>query len=247
MTSPQPARSRATWRTAGLLVACAAALLAVMTCLGELDVHVLWHGPVGAEDRLVDSALARDRTGFLNVVTAVCTDCAETLTVIAAGAFVVAAAWWAFRRWREPLFVAAALLGEVSIFVLTTLLVHRPRPAVAHLETAPPTSSFPSGHTAAATVLYGAIAILVTTYGARRRWRTIAMTLAVVMPVIVATSRLYRGMHYLSDVIAGLVLGAGWLFCATTVLLRGAPARAAITRPTAESGRWSAAGARSAP
>jgi membrane-associated phospholipid phosphatase len=237
-----PLRRGAWWRTAGALVICAAALLAVMTCLGELDIHILWHGPVGAEDRMLDSTLARDRTGLLDRITAACTACAATMPVIAAGIVVVVAAWLAFRRWREPLFVAAALLGEVGIFVATTLLVHRPRPAVAHLDAAPPTSSFPSGHTAAATVLYGGVAVLVMTYGARRWWRRIAVTLAILMPVLVAASRLYRGMHYLTDVIAGAVLGGAWLLCAAAVLLRRAPARGTVA--TSEAPLWSAAGAR---
>jgi membrane-associated phospholipid phosphatase len=79
--------------------------------------------------------------------------------------------------------------------VTTTLLVHRARPNVVRLDQAPPTSSFPSGHTSAAVALYGAAAILVVRYSTRAAWRRVAVAIAIVVPLIVASSRLYRGMH----------------------------------------------------
>lgn len=217
------------WTAVAVLVLCAAALLAVMICLGEFDLHVLWHGRVGNEDRLLDATLAHDRDHFLDRATAICTDFAATQVVVAAGLVVVGVARAVFHRWREALFVVAALAGEVSIFVATTMVVHRPRPAVPHLDRAPPTSSFPSGHTAAATVLYGGVAVLVMAYGAPATWRRVTGALAVVMPAVVAASRLYRGMHYLTDVVAGLVLGLAWLGCTILVLLRDG--RSTMWRP----------------
>ena len=59
-----------------------------------------------------------------------------------------------YHRWREPLFIAVTMVTELSAFLVTTLLVHRPRPAVPELDISPPTSSFPSGHTAAALALF---------------------------------------------------------------------------------------------
>ena len=57
--------------------------------------------------------------------------------------------------------VPVAILGELFVFLLVTNTVGRPRPPVPRLDQAPPTSSFPSGHTAAAVALYGCIALVV--------------------------------------------------------------------------------------
>jgi membrane-associated phospholipid phosphatase len=123
-------------------------------------------------------------------------------------------------RWRESLFLFAALAGEVTIFVCTTLVINRNRPQVAHLDNAPPTSSFPSGHTAAAVCLYGALAIIAV-HASNCSWlRTVAVSAAVIAPCCVAFARLYRGMHYPSDVVGGAVLSLVWLSAAWLVVLQ---------------------------
>lgn len=189
----------------------AAVLLLAMIALGLLDVHLLAHSRFGHADGSVDSTLARHRDHLLNALTLGATDAASTLPVIVAAAVVVITAALVFRRWREPLFVVTVIVGEVTIFVLTTLVVHRPRPNVVRLDHAPPTSSFPSGHTAASVALYGSIAALVVWYGAHVLWRRLAITVAILFPVVVAASRLYRGMHYPTDVLGGALLGFTWL------------------------------------
>jgi undecaprenyl-diphosphatase len=93
----------------------------------------------------------------------------------------------------------------------TTLLIDRPRPTVTQLDTAPPTSSFPSGHTAAAVCFYGAIAAIVI-WHSRHRWLSaVAVFVCAAIPLTIAGSRVYRGMHYPTDVLAGALLGVIWL------------------------------------
>lgn len=207
-------------------------LLLVMIGLGLLDVHLLAHSRFGRADGSVDSTLARHRDHLLNALTLGATDAASTLPIIAVGALVVIIAALVFRRWREPLFVVAVLVGEVTIFVITTLVVHRPRPNVVRLDHAPPTSSFPSGHTAASVALYGSIAALVVCYGARVMWRRLAITVAILVPVVVAASRLYRGMHYPTDVLGGALLGFTWLRMSMYALLGAPRAHARTARAT---------------
>ena len=126
--------------------------------------------------------------------------------------------WW-LGRWRESWTLFAAIVGELLVFLIVTAVVNRDRPTVPHLDAAPPTSSFPSGHTAAAVALYGCIAVIVLRM-LRPRW--LAVLIAIVctlVPVVVAVSRLYRGMHHVSDVVFGAIGGGLWLLIVLTTLL----------------------------
>src|SRR3712207_694125 len=131
----------------------------------------------------------------------VCSSDLETITVIAIGLVAFVLLRVRLTRWREPVYLAVTVVGEVTIFVSTTLLVDRARPPVRHLDSAPPTSSFPSGHTAASVALYGGLAVLAWRLGAAAWLRMLATVLAVLVPILVAASRMYRGMHYPTDVI----------------------------------------------
>jgi membrane-associated phospholipid phosphatase len=109
----------------------------------------------------------------------------------------------------------------VLLFLIVTLLVDRPRPPVKHLDAAPSTSSFPSGHTAAAIALYGAVAVLASerVRSAALRWLLVAI--GVLVPLVVALSRVYRGMHYTTDVLGGMILGVTWLLVTTRAIRLG--------------------------
>ncbi|MEV0430307.1 phosphatase PAP2 family protein [Micromonospora sp. NPDC050495] len=119
----------------------------------------------------------------------------------------VLAVW---RRWRPVLFVVLAMFGELSLFLAAARVVERPRPPVENLDGQMPTSSFPSGHIAASICLWSAIAIIVFVR-TDRWWRWLFVALAVLMPVGVATSRMYRGMHHPTDFMGAIVLAALWL------------------------------------
>lgn len=206
---------------ATVLVPVAVVLWAAMFAIGRVITHLGAHSAVPAFDRRVDQDLARDRTHTWTTVTHYITDGAETLTVIAVGLIAVIVLRLVLKRWREGTMLAIGLVGEVSIFVLATLVVDRARPPVPHLDSAPPTSSFPSGHTSAAIVLYGGLAVIVWALTRNATARILSGMLGVGVPLAVGLSRMYRGMHYPTDVIAGAILGTVWLFaCAHTILWR---------------------------
>ena len=69
----------------------------------------------------------------------------------------------------------------------------------------------PLGHTAAAICLYGALAALAAERARSALVRWLTLTLAVLIPLAVAVARVYRGMHYLTDVVGGILLGGAWL------------------------------------
>lgn len=98
---------------------------------------------------------------------------ADTIVALAVTAVAVVGLRLWLGRWRESL-VVVAIVGELLIFLVITATVHRERPPVPQLDQAPPTSSFPSGHTGAAVALYGCLAvILCATFpgaGSRSAW-----------------------------------------------------------------------------
>lgn len=121
---------------------------------------------------------------------------------------IVLAVW---RHWRMVLYVVLAMFGELTLFLCTAAAVGRPRPPVDQLDGKLPTSSFPSGHIAATMCLYAAIAVLLVPRLRAYWWRWIFVVLAVVMPLGVAVSRMYRGMHHPTDVLGAALLTACWL------------------------------------
>jgi membrane-associated phospholipid phosphatase len=197
--------------SAMFLLACAVVLMLVLAGIGWLLSHVLQNDSIGRADADLSRWLAGDRNRELNEVTSVTTQIGGTLTVTVLAVLSVAVAAFVWRRWREPMLVAVAVAGEVAIFVTVTLLVDRKRPPVQHLDPAPPTSSFPSGHTAATVALWGALAVLASERARSALVRGLFLTLAVLLPLLVASSRLYRGMHYFTDVLTGALLGGLWL------------------------------------
>lgn len=199
-------------------------LAAVMVGLGLLVTRVLDSTWVVREDRELSAELAASRepdevslTGFFTLL-------AETPTIVALTAVAAAVFRLVFRRWRESVIVVCAVVGETLIFWSTTMFIDRQRPRLPQLDEAPPTSSFPSGHTAASVAFYGTVA-LVLAWHTRHLWlRWLGVLVAVAVPLLVGGSRLYRGMHFPTDVLAGLLLGAAWL---ATVAARLRPDRPA--------------------
>ncbi|HEY6311743.1 MAG TPA: phosphatase PAP2 family protein [Streptosporangiaceae bacterium] len=122
------------------------------------------------------------------------------------------------RHWRPVIFVATVMFGELAAFLAAAAVVKRPRPDVTQLDRHLPTSAYPSGHEAATCCLYVAMAILVIGH-ARGWWRWLFLIPAIAMPVLVALSRMYRGEHHPTDILASLLFSALWL-TATTLLIK---------------------------
>jgi membrane-associated phospholipid phosphatase len=129
---------------------------------------------------------------------------------------VVATADFVRRRNREVfLFVAVVGLGQNLINNLIKVIVQRERPAVQQLMDVHG-YSFPSGHTAAAAACWSAVALVL----GRNRPRAVRAVLAggaALIAIVVATSRALLGVHWVSDVIAGLALGWGWFLLVAVV------------------------------
>jgi membrane-associated phospholipid phosphatase len=187
--------------------------------IGLLLTHVLAGSWVVREDQRVSRWFAAHRTPTLDTLTHYGTLLSETITAIVLTVVLVVVLRWWLGRWRESIGVAVAILGELFIFLLVTNTVDRPRPPVPRLDVAPPTSSFPSGHTAAAIALYGCLAVIVLRQLAARWAAWLVAVLCFCVPVIVGTSRVYRGMHYVTDVAFGALGGGIWLIVTVLVVV----------------------------
>ena len=176
-----------------------------MIGLGLILTKVVFDGTSGW-DVEVNRWFADRRTATWNDLTSYGSHVAETITVIGVAAVVVLVLGL-FRYWREIGFLVIALVLEVTVFLTTTLFVDRARPPVVRLDDAPPTSSFPSGHTAAAVVLYVGLALIVTARVRNPRARDRVDRRDRRAAVRRDVSRLYRGMHFPTDVASGALLG----------------------------------------
>ena len=208
------------------LLACAVVLAVALVGIGWVLSKVVHDDGIGRADAGLSRELAGDRSPELNEVTVFTSEVGGTLTITALAVLAVAFAAFVWRRWREPMLVAVAVAGEVGIFLVVTMLVDRQRPPVSHLDEAPPTSSFPSGHTAATIALWGALAVLASERARSALLRGIVLALAFGLPLLVASSRLYRGMHFLSDVLGGALLGGLWLLATVRGIRLGVAHRA---------------------
>ncbi|RKR87673.1 undecaprenyl-diphosphatase [Micromonospora pisi] len=194
-------------------------LYGVMVGLGLLVTKVLYDTwPLTVEDT-VNRELESERSGTLNAISLVFSTIASTPAIIAVTVIAATILALTTRRWREPAFLIAAVSAQALIFLFTTMVIDRERPAVEHMDTSPPTSSFPSGHTSAAIALYGGLAVLLALHARRTATKVAWWSLLVVVPVGVALTRMYRGMHHPSDVIGSLVNSASCLLIMARGLL----------------------------
>ena len=174
---------------------------------------LLLTGPLKVWDRSesdLNRSLQDTRTRTWDSVTTLWSHVGNTEIIIGVCTVVVAVVWWRTRRWWFAVIPAIAISLQATIFVTVSAVIGRPRPDVPHLDPAPPTSSYPSGHVGASVALYTSLAIMATTI--ERTWlRRTVIGVCSVVPILVAYARLYRGMHHLSDVVVGAING---LVCA---------------------------------
>lgn len=212
-------------------------LMALVTLgLGLLLTRVLEHSTLIAQDEAVSREIAQERTPFWNTVTHYASMLSDTPVIIVVTAIMVLVFRLAYGRWRESVFLVAAVCAQSAIFLLATVFAQRARPHVPHLDPAPPTSSYPSGHTSAAVAFYCGTALVLTLHTHRHTiLNALWWLLGAGAALAVGLARLYRGMHHLTDVSWGYVLG---IFCvvvlAQALLLRPiAAARRSASRRTA--------------
>jgi undecaprenyl-diphosphatase len=209
-------------REIGQLLLALACVIGVFSLIGLM--YTDWFAPnaiTRLDDRVAEAA-ADNRTAFLTDAVPWVVFPADTYTKIGISAVICLFFLWRWRRWYEAVYVALPLVFEACAFITTTHIVGRDRPQVERLLDSQVATSYPSGHAAAATV-YAAVAVIVIRHTRSMPARLVAMALAVIVPLGVAWARVYQGMHFLTDVTAGIVLGAVSLTITHHVLKRHEP------------------------
>lgn len=149
-------------------------------------------------------------------------------------ALIAIAALLLARLRREATLLAATIISGWLVNTLIKLAVGRPRPALVSHLTEAGGSSFPSGHSFNSAVVYVGIALAVAAFSAQRavRWSLIAG--AMLMTALIAASRVWLGVHYPSDALAGWLGGTAWALTASAVLYPSAKRMADAAAPQIE-------------
>lgn len=174
--------------------------------LGVLE-DVISRDPLLQADLIVWRVLQDSRPAWPDSVMTGLSELGDAAVVVPVVLVVLSWLIW-HRLWRTSLYWLAAVGGAEVIVKLLKLLLHRarPNPFAAGIES----FSFPSSHATLAVVAYGFLAFLLCE-GHRHRTRVVILVTATIAVTLIATSRLYLGVHWASDVVAGLSLGLAWV------------------------------------
>jgi membrane-associated phospholipid phosphatase len=205
----------------------------LLTCLVIVGIQVGHHGwPVEVDDA-VTRWLVGHRIPMADDVALAVTNAVGPAEILVAAVLVAMTALVRFRSYLRALVVIVTVGGASTLCTALKFAFARARPPIAIQETRETDYSFPSGHVTGTASLIGIAAVVVGV----NRGRAVKRWLAGLVIVVVATvglSRIYLGVHWLTDVLAGILLAAAAVAIGSSVLVTGPPpclrpgARAAV-------------------
>jgi membrane-associated phospholipid phosphatase len=139
-----------------------------------------------------------------------------SVTWVLSFGLIVGCACFYFKRPRIAGFLAITMTGVVTLDYVLKLSFHRPRP-VAFFGVAPSSYSFPSGHALGSLCFYGILAAVLSDRMRSGKQKFVVWLAAALLVAMIGLSRIYLGVHYPSDVIAGYLAGAVWVTAVTVV------------------------------
>jgi membrane-associated phospholipid phosphatase len=145
-------------------------------------------------------------TAFMQAVTTLGSALGLTIVVLVAAGIL-----FLRRAWVEALALIAASAGAGLLDACLKLWFHRDRPSVTWALARESSFSFPSGHAMLSLVVYGMILYLILRLSHSRALDVAASLIALPLILAIGVSRVYLGIHYPSDILAGYLAGAIWL------------------------------------
>ena len=193
------------WKLAvGLLLAMASAIF-----FGWLASEV-FEGETKAFDDAVRNAIHQTATPFLTGTMIFFTYLGSVWGIISL--FALASAAMIYRGHKRAMIILwITMAGQVVLGITLKNSFHRPRPAAFFDFPIPSSYSFPSGHAFASLCFFGILAWLIGTRTKSRSWKIFAWVVAIFLILTIGVSRIYLGVHYPSDVVAGYAAGLIWL------------------------------------
>lgn len=131
-----------------------------------------------------------------------------------------AGALWMTGRHRRAVLLVVTMLGGLLLVGVLKLTFHRQRPEAYFGTRLPASYSFPSGHSLLSACFYGVLAAFATVHEKRLARRWLIWVAAGLLVLGIGTSRVYLGVHYTSDVLAGYLAALIWTMGVTTAYLR---------------------------
>ena len=188
--------------------------------LGSLAISWSEESPGEGLDESAVTWWHAQRSAMLDTLTNLGSSVADTTILGALVTVVFLALAFVWHRRRGATAVGLALGMEVAVFLTVSTTLDRGRPDIEQMDPAPPTASFPSGHVGASAAFALIVAVIVFWNTRNTIWRSLAVVGAIALPAIVALSRMYRGMHFVTDVVGGALLGAAAAIGAWIVITR---------------------------
>jgi undecaprenyl-diphosphatase len=143
-----------------------------------------------------------------------------SIAVLGIVSFVVAAYLLLAKSRAAALLVLVAVLGGLAINSLLKIQFARPRPDLFVPAAKVFTASFPSGHAAYSAITYMTLAALLARTTGSLRLRIYFVAVAVTLTFMIGVSRVYLGVHYPTDVLAGWCVGSAWALLCWTIMTR---------------------------
>ncbi len=210
------ATARALAERLGLRVLAGLAVAALLLWgFAELTEEVL-EGDTQAFDEAVRTLLHAHASSTLTTAMKAATTLGS-VEVLAGCTVIALAALWAAGRRRSPLLLAVTMAGAAGLNWVLKVSFRRERPDPFFDVVAPSSYSFPSGHALFSLCFYGALAALLAARMDRLGARIAMLTAAAVLVVSIGVSRIYLGVHYPSDVIAGYLAALVWVVTVAAV------------------------------
>jgi len=209
----------------GVVVAFACTLTIAISLGLLLSPFFVHNGPTGIDQHIAEWFAGRRTPMWTHVMWRI-TWLGSSIVVMPITALTAIGLWWTHRG-RLATFLVVTVVGAALLNSLAKDVVGRNRPPVATRLQQPHASSFPSGHSTQAAATYVALGIVILVLTRSRATRVVAWTIVTGAVIAVGVSRVYLGVHWTTDVIAGWIVGTAWTLGVTCAFGSLTPKRTA--------------------